>query len=121
MQKVWNLSKPKKSVFALSEGKLLGFIVSKQGICIDPKIIKAISEIPLPHTKKSMQYFLGQINFVKRFVPEFSQIVLPLQKIIKNDSLFKWGDHERKAFKAIKQAVANPNVFDQFILYTFAS
>jgi len=36
---------PKKSYFALSEGKLLGFIVSKEGICIDRDIIKAISYI----------------------------------------------------------------------------
>ena len=69
---------PRNSYVTLSEGKILGFIVSKEGICIDPDRIKAISEIPLPHNKKSMQYFLGQINFVKRFDPNFSQIVLPL-------------------------------------------
>jgi len=63
---------PKKSFFALSEGKLLGFIVSKYGIHIDSNRIKEISEISLPHNKKAMQSFLGQINFVKRFVPDFS-------------------------------------------------
>jgi len=56
---------PKKSLFSLSEGKLLGFIVSKEGICIVPERIKTISEIPLPQNKKSMQSFLLQINFVK--------------------------------------------------------
>ena len=70
---------PKKSFFALSEGKLLGFIVSKSGIHIDPDKIKEISAVPLPHNKKAMQSFLGQINFVKRFVPDFSRIVSPLQ------------------------------------------
>lgn len=63
---------PKKSFFTLSEGKLLGFIVSKSGIHIDSDRIKEISEISLPHNKKSMQSFLGQINFEKRFVPDFS-------------------------------------------------
>eukprot|EP00253_Pinus_taeda_P022399 PITA_22399 len=57
---------PKKSFFALDQGKLLGFIVSKDSIYIDPDRIKEISEIPFPHNKKSMQSFLGQINFVKR-------------------------------------------------------
>lgn len=80
---------PKKSFFALDQGKLLGFIVFKDGIYIDPDRIKEISEIPFPHNKKSMQSFLGQINFVKRFVPDFSQIVLPLQKMIKKNSVFK--------------------------------
>jgi len=63
---------PKKYFFALSEGKLLGFIVSKSGIHIDPDRIKEISEISLPHNKKAMQSFLCQIIFVKRFVPDFS-------------------------------------------------
>ena len=72
----------KKSIFAVTEGILLGFVVSKKGIMIDPKRIEAISKIPFPATKKSMQSFLGKINFVRRFVPSFSEIVRPLQNMI---------------------------------------
>jgi len=50
---------PKKSFFALSKGKLLGFTISKSGIHIDLDRIKEISEISLPHNKKAMQSFLG--------------------------------------------------------------
>lgn len=118
---------PKRSYFALREGKLLGFIVSKEWIYIDPNRIKAISNIPLPHNKKSMKSFLGQINFVKRFVPNFSQIVLPLQVMIKKNSVCKWGHNERESFELIKKAIIdapsliNPNFSDQFSLYTFSS
>lgn len=49
----------KKSFFTLSEGKLLGFIVSKSGIHIDPDRIREISTVPLPPNKKAMQSFLG--------------------------------------------------------------
>jgi len=118
---------PKKSFFALNQGKLLGFIVSKDGIHIDPNRIKEISKIPLPHNKKSMQSFLGQINFVKRFVPDFSQIILPLQTMIKKNSVFKWGLAEKEAFELIKQSIIDapdlntPNFSNHFILYTVAS
>ena len=54
-----------------------------------------------------MQYFPGQINFVKRFVPNFSWIVLPLQSMAKKNSPFKWGHTEHKAFGLIKQAIIN--------------
>ena len=64
---------PKKSFFYLDEGKILGFIVSKKGIYIDPERIEEIKRIPFPHNKKDMQSFLGKINFVKKFVPDFSQ------------------------------------------------
>ena len=55
---------PKKCVFAVTEGKLLGHVVSKKGISIDLERIKAIEQIPLPHNKKGMQSFMGTINFV---------------------------------------------------------
>ena len=55
---------PRKCVFVVIEGKLLGHIVSKKGISIDPKRIKAIEQIPLPHRKNGMQSFMGTINFV---------------------------------------------------------
>eukprot|EP00253_Pinus_taeda_P008408 PITA_08408 len=118
---------PKKCFFALVQGKILGFIVSKNGIYIDPDMIKEISEIHFPHNKKSMQSFLGQINFVKRFVADFSQIILPLQNMIKKNSVFKWGSPEKEAFELIKQSIINapalntPNFSNHFTLYTIAS
>eukprot|EP00253_Pinus_taeda_P005008 PITA_05008 len=118
---------PKKSFFSLNQGKLLGFIFSKDGIYIDPDRIKEISEIPFPHNKNSMQSFLGQINFVKRFVPDFSHIILPLQAMIKKNSVFRWGSAEKEAFDSIKQSIINapalntPNFSNHFILYTITS
>ena len=57
---------PKKCVFTVLEGKLLGHIISKRGISLDPERIAAIAQIPLPHNKKGMQSFMGTINFVQR-------------------------------------------------------
>eukprot|EP00253_Pinus_taeda_P026285 PITA_26285 len=39
---------PKKSLFAMDEGKLLGHIISKDGIRIDPAHVEAIQRIDLP-------------------------------------------------------------------------
>ena len=55
---------PKKCVFAVTERKLLGHVVSRKGISIDPKRIKSIEKIHLPHSKKGMQSFIWTINFV---------------------------------------------------------
>ena len=105
----------------------MGFIVSKKGIYIDPHTIKEIYKISLPQNKKYMESFLSQINFVKRFVPDFSQIVLPLQTMIKKKSVFKWGHTEKEAFDSIKQSIINvpalntPDFSNHFILYTLAS
>jgi hypothetical protein len=82
---------PKKSIFAVEQGKLLGFIVSKDGMIIDPEITQDISKLSPPSSKKAMQSFLGKINFVKRFVPSFSEMVMPLQNLIKKDTQYHWG------------------------------
>ena len=73
------LLNPKKSVFSIEKGTLLGFFISPYGILIDPKRIEAIKNIVLPHNKRAMQSILGKINFVCRFIFDFVDIVKPLK------------------------------------------
>ena len=96
---------PKKSVFAIREGTLLGFVISPDGITIDPGRIESIKLITLPHNKKVMQSFLGKINFVRRFISDFVEIVKPLQEMIKKDSNFKWTKERKESFDKIKEAI----------------
>jgi hypothetical protein len=56
---------PKKLVFAVEQGKLFGFIFSKDGMLIDPERTQAIANLPPPSFKKAMQSFLGKIIFVR--------------------------------------------------------
>ena len=75
---------------------------------------------------KGMQSFIGAINFVRRFVPKFAQIVKPLQQMVKQSVQFKWTDTEKGAFNNIKATIAHapslksPDFERYFILYTFA-
>ena len=74
-----------------------------------------------------MQSFMGTINFVRRFVPDFAQIVKPLQQMVKQSVQFKWTNVEKNAFSKINTSIAHapslkcPNFEKDFILYTFAS
>ena len=43
---------PRKSNFALEEGKLLGHIISEEGIKIDPDRVKGIFKVEEPRSKK---------------------------------------------------------------------
>jgi ribonuclease HI len=118
---------PKKSIFAVEHSKLLGFIVSSDGMIIDLERTQVIAKLPPLTSKKSMQSFLGQINFVRRFVPSFSEMVRPLQNLIKKDTHYHWGPTENQAFNDIKKAIIDapslmsPDFSQDFTLYTFAS
>jgi hypothetical protein len=96
---------PKKSIFGVDKGKLLGHIISKYGIMIDPSRVEAIKKIPLPKDKKSLQSFFDQINFIRRFIPNFAKIVKPLNKLLKKDAHFEWESEGRLSFKCIKEEI----------------
>ena len=106
---------------------MLGIVISPEGIIIDPRWIEAIKDIILPHNKKAMQSFLGKINFVRRFISDFAEIIKPLQEMIKKYFNFKWKKERREAFEKIKEAIAEAptlwslNFDNEFILYAFAS
>ena len=118
---------PKKSNFVVREGKNLGFIVSKDGMIIDPERTESIAKIGLPSSKKAMQYFLGKTNFVRKFVPNFAQIVRLVQYLIKKDVLFKWYDIQKDVFIKIRKCIMDALAlmfayFDKdFILYAFST
>ena len=55
---------PKKSLFAMEDGKLLGHIISKDGIRIDPACVQAIQQIDLHRNKKEIESFNVKMNFI---------------------------------------------------------
>ena len=118
---------PKKSLFGLEEGKLLGHIISKDGIRIDPERIQAILQVPYPRNIKELQAFLGKINFLSRFIPNLAELIRLLNNMLKKDSKVKWTLEAKQAFESIKTALTQAPVltspqFDKdFIIFSFAS
>jgi len=117
---------PKERLFAIKKGKLLGHVARKEGVYIDPKRIKEINDLNPPTSRKGVQSFFRKINFVRRFVPNYTIIVKPINKLLKKYQNFEWTLEIQKAFTEVKQVITivhvliSPN-FDEFILYCFAS
>jgi ribonuclease HI len=118
---------PKKSHFAMQEGKLLGHIVFKDGIKIDPKRVEAIQTINIPRNVKEIQAFLGTINFLRRFVPNFAEIVKLITGMLKKDSKVKWTTEAKVSFEHIKKVISeapvlsSPDYLKDFLIFSFAS
>ena len=83
---------PKKCVFGVSSGKLLGFIVNKRGIEIDPNKAKAIVEMPPPKNLKELRGLIGRLQFIRRFISQHSQRCRPFYELLKGGALFEWND-----------------------------
>jgi hypothetical protein len=52
---------PKKCVFGISSGKLLGYMVSSWWIDVNPKKVKAIEKLQPPRTRKEIQKLAGMM------------------------------------------------------------
>jgi len=72
MCKVGLYLKVSKCEFHKEEVKFLGFIVGKNGVCMDPKKVDLITSWPVPKSVHNIQMFLGLANFYRQFIKGFS-------------------------------------------------
>ncbi|XP_075105025.1 LOW QUALITY PROTEIN: uncharacterized protein LOC107765109 [Nicotiana tabacum] len=101
---------PAKYAFGVPSGKLLGFIVSRRGIELDPSKIKAIQELLPPKNKTEVMSLLGRLNYISRFIAQLTTTCEPIFKLLKKNAAVKWTDECQEAFDKIKNYLLNPPV-----------
>jgi ribonuclease HI len=118
---------PKKSMFSMKEGKMLGHIVSVEGVKIDPNQVEAIQTLSLPRSKKEVQSFLGKINFLRRFVSNFVEMEKLITTMLRKGNEVKWTVESQNSFDLIKKALTeapvliSPDYSKDFFIFSFAS
>ena len=96
---------PKKTLFGLQEGKLLGHIILEEGIKIDPTRIDGILQISHPRSLKELQSFIGKINFLRRFIPNLVELLRNITNMLKKEQGVKWTLEAKKSFELVKQVL----------------
>ncbi len=87
--------KAEKCAFHAQSVPFLGYIVSSEGVRMDPEKVKAVVEWPSPDSRKALQRFLGFANFYRRFIRNFSQLAAPLTALTSPRTTFRWSKHSR--------------------------
>lgn len=82
----------------------LGFIVSNEGLHMDPYKLKAIDEWPTPTRPKDIKKFLGFCNFYRKFIARFADLVKPITLLTQKTRKFVWGPEQEEAFEKLKKA-----------------
>jgi hypothetical protein len=83
---------PHKCIFTVESDRLLGFIVSKDGIQVDPLKIKAILALPPPTNLTQLQSLQGKENFLRRFVCNYTEITKGFMRLLQKNTPFIWDD-----------------------------
>ena len=117
--------KLEKCKFMVTEVKYLGHKISKDGIQFTDDF--AVQNCTTPKDVKSLQSFLGLVNYFRKFIPNFSGIATPLYRLLKVDVPFVWSEDCELAFNKLKlqlnqkTQLAHPDYSLPFILFTDAS
>jgi transposase InsO family protein len=117
----------KKCQFFKSEVKVLGFIVGQKGISIDPEKISVIQSLEKPKNVADLRSVLGVLSWLRRFVPNFARMALPLTSLLSKSREWKWTTIEETALAELKKAFIQnailvfPDFLKPFELSTDAS
>lgn len=115
---------PNKSLFCVKEIGVLGFIINKKEVRIDPKKIEAIAKREPPKTSKGALQCIGSFGYFRPHIKNFAKYQIPLQTAVKE---FVWGAAQEEAFNALKKLITSspilaiPILEEDFIIYSDSS
>lgn len=104
----------KKCEFKKTETPYLGYIVSAEGIKVDPKSTEAIVQYPAPRNKTEIRKFLGFVNYVSKFVKNLATKTQSIRELLRNDSQFAWTEKHQQDFDHLKSEIASYPVLAKF-------
>ena len=94
----------------VTQGIVLGHIVSKTGIEVDKAKVELISNLPTPKCVRDIRLFLGHAGFYRRFIKDFSAIARPLCTLLAKDVPFTWSQACDIAFTKLKNMLVSPPI-----------
>ena len=89
--------------------------------------MEATQSWPVPKLRTKSRGFLGLSNYWRKFVPDFSEIVLTLTSLTSDKVPFSWSQDADNAFHTIKETIIStpvllmPDPSKEFFLETDAS
>ena len=79
----------------------------RRGVQPDPKIIKALTDMPAPNNKKELQAFFGIINYLGKFSPGTADACDPLHKLTLSKVTWTWKASYQPLFNKAKLLITS--------------
>ncbi|RDY02854.1 Retrovirus-related Pol polyprotein, partial [Mucuna pruriens] len=96
-----------KCHFMVTEGIMLGHLVSNRGIEVDKAKRDIITSLRNPTSMREVRSFLGHAGFYRRFIKNFSKLALPLSKLLQKDVEFNFDQPCIEAFQELKSRLTS--------------
>jgi len=108
------LLKPEKYEFDVQTTRYLSYVLSAEGLEMDPVKTRTIREWKRPNSVRDVQMFLGFANFYQRFIKGYSNITGPLTGLTGKGKEFCWKREQEDAFESLKRAFTTAPVLQLF-------
>jgi hypothetical protein len=92
----------KNCIFSVPHGNLLGHIVCREGVLVDPTKFMIIMNIFPPMSAKRLCFTLGNTGYYRSFIKRYENNTAPLENLLKKEEVFQWTPKCGKAFKILK-------------------
>ena len=93
----------KKCIFCVPFGILLGHVVCRQGLMVDPTKIAIIVNLPPPASVKQLRTTLGHTGYYRKFIKGYAQIAARMEKLLKHDAKYEWNEECQKNLDILKE------------------
>ena len=103
-----------KCMFNVSELTYLGHILTSEGVKPDPKKKRAITNMQFPQSKNELRTFLGMVNYLRKFVPNLSDITAPLRELLEKDCKWYFDKVHKNAFNKWKSIITSDAVLKYY-------
>jgi hypothetical protein len=103
----WKLN-PKKCIFGVPSGILLGNIVSRDSIRHNPEKVQAILRMKPPKCVKDIQKLTGCMAALSHFISRLGEKGLLFFKLLKAKEKFEWSKEADATCAELKQFLTSP-------------
>ena len=90
-----------KCHFMVTEGIVLGNMISATRLEVDQAKVSIIRNLMPPTIVKGIRSFLGHVGFYRRFIRDFSKIARPLCRLLEKDTRFNFDESCQNSFEGI--------------------
>ncbi|XP_064469911.1 uncharacterized protein K02A2.6-like [Ornithodoros turicata] len=106
--------KREKCAFVQPEVEYLGHVVSASGFRPSPKKVSAVLNMPPPTNVSQLRSFLGMVQHYGKYLKSLSDVISPLNDLLKKEASWEWTGSCVEAFENVKEMLVSADTLTHF-------
>ena len=99
-----------KCEFRLLEVLFLGHLMLASGVLVDLEKVEIVMIWERLKSVSEIRSFLGLARYYRRFIEDFSRLVIPMTRLTRNEVKYEWNDPCQRAFQELKRRLISVSI-----------